>query len=280
MNMEMAKHSTFYTGLCLIIAQGQFPSYYFQPQQSKIKIQVIEDKMKIIGIAAKWLFMLCLPVLLLSASIGWAVNSLWLYKYGFEKYGVSQTTGLTPSELERAGSGLISYFNSGEEYISLSVMKDGKPFELFNQREIIHLRDVRGLIWLDYRLLLGTLVYVLAYVGVYLSWQKGRHRHKLTWRIIGGSGITLILMLALGAGALLNFDQLFLQFHLFSFANEFWQLDPTRDYLIMLFPQGFWFEAAIFCVLATGGGAVVLGGVTGSVYYFNKVRALFKEDPQ
>ena len=71
---------------------------------------------------------------MLSASIGWAVNSLWLYKYGFEKYNVSRTTDLAEAELEKAATGLISYFNSGEEYISLTVIKDGKSFELFPSR--------------------------------------------------------------------------------------------------------------------------------------------------
>ena len=75
--------------------------------------------MRILGIAAKWLFILCLPILLLTASIGWIVNSLWLYKYDFEKYDISQATGLADSELEKAASGLISYFNSNEEYITL-----------------------------------------------------------------------------------------------------------------------------------------------------------------
>jgi integral membrane protein (TIGR01906 family) len=68
-------------------------------------------------------------------------------------------------------------------------------------------------------------------------------------------------MLALGLGALLNFNQLFLQFHLLSFTNELWQLDPTRDYLIMLFPSVFWYDTTLFCALATAVGAVVLGGV-------------------
>ncbi len=56
--------------------------------------------------------------------------------------------------------------------------------------------------------------------------------------MVGGNSITLTLMLALGLGTLLGFDQLFWQFHLISFANELWQLDPTRDYLILLFPTG------------------------------------------
>jgi len=225
----------------------------------------------ILGIAAKWLFMLCLPILLLTVSIGWAANSLWLYKYGFEKYNVSQTTGLAEVELEKAATGLISYFNSDEEYISLTVVKDGEPFELFNQREVAHLRDVKGLIWLDYRLLLATLVYALGYAGVCLLWRKDWRR--LAWGVVGGSGITLALMLALGLGMLLNFDQLFLQFHLISFTNELWQLDPAKDYLIMLFPQGFWYDATVFCALTTAVGAVVLGGVGGGYLLFTRRQA-------
>ena len=229
--------------------------------------------MKVLSITAKWLFIFCLPILLLSASIGWAVNSLWLYKYGFEKYDVSQTTGMAKSELEKAASGLISYFNSGEEYISLTGVKDGKPFELFNQREVIHLRDVKGLIWLDYRLLAGTLIYALGYAGVSLFWRRKRYWHRLAWGVAGGGGLTLALMLAVGLGMLLNFDQLFLQFHLISFTNQLWQLDPTKDYLIMLFPQGFWYDATLFCAGITAGLAVILGGVSGGCLIFIRRKA-------
>ena len=224
--------------------------------------------MKAFSTTAKWLFILCLPVLLLTASIGGAVNSLWLYKDGFQKYDVSQTTGLADSELEKAAAGLIGYFNSNEEYISLSVVKNGKSFELFNQREVTHLKDVKGLIRLDYRVLLGALIYALGYAVGNLFWRKDWRR--LSRGMVGGSSLTLALMLALVSGTLLGFDQLFLQFHLISFSNEFWQLDPSRDYLIMLFPQGFWYDAFLFCAIATAVGAVVLGGVAGWYLLFNR----------
>ena len=219
--------------------------------------------MKIFSILAKWLFIICLPILLLTASIGWAVNSLWLYKFGFDRYDVSQTTGLTQSELDKAATGLIRYFNSGEETIRLTAEKDGEPFELFNEREAVHLEDVKGLIWLDYWVLLGTSIYALGYAGATLFWRK--ERRQLAWGLVGGSGLTLALILLLGLGILLNFDRLFHQFHLISFTNEFWMLDPTRDYLIMLFPGGFWYDATLFCVLAAAVAAVALG-VAGGVY--------------
>jgi len=219
--------------------------------------------LKILCITAKWLFILCLPVLLLTASIGWAVNSLWLYQYGFEKYSVSQTTGLAEAELEKAARGLINYFNSDEEYINLAVVKDDQSFELFNQREVTHLKDVKDLIWLGYWVLLGTVIYTLTYAAVSLLRRRKRYWRRLAWGVVGGGSVTLAMMLALGLGTLLGFDQLFLQFHLISFTNPFWQLDPTKDYLIMLFPQGFWYDATLFCALATIAGAVVLSGASG-----------------
>ena len=220
--------------------------------------------MKIFRTVAKYLFILCLPLLLLSASIAGAANSPALYKYGFEKYNVSQTTGLDEANLAFLADELIRYFNSDAQAISITVVKDGKPFVLFNEKEVSHLKDVKGLFHLDYWVLLGTLIYALAYTGFSL-WRKDWK--KLSWGLVWGSGLTLALMLALGLGTLLNFSQLFLQFHLLSFTNELWQLDPTKDYLIMLFPRGFWYDATLFCALATAVGAVILGGVGIFVYF-------------
>ena len=214
--------------------------------------------MKVFHKVTKWLFILCLPLLLLSASIGGVANSPALYRYGFDKYEVSRTTGLSDAELDGAARGLINYFNSSEEYINVTVVKDGQTFSLFNEQEAIHLKDVKGLFRLDYWVFLGTLLYSLAY-AVFFLWLGGRRRVALG--LIWGSGLTIGLMLLLGLSAMLNFDQLFLQFHLLSFTNEFWQLDPSRDYLIMLFPGGFWYDATLFITSATGVGAVILGGL-------------------
>ena len=223
--------------------------------------------MRFLVTIAKWLFILCLPVLLVTASIGWLSNSLWLYQHGFEKYQVGITTGLTDSELEKTASGLIRYFNSGEEYISLTVIKNNQPLALFNEREVIHLKDVKGLIRLDYWVLLGTTVYAVGYVVGRLSWNRHDYR-RLAWALVGGGSLTLGLILALGLWALVDFDQLLLQFHLLSFANDFWQLDPTHDYLIMLIPRGFLYDATLICAGATAAGALILGVVGGGYLFY------------
>ncbi|MCJ7763614.1 MAG: TIGR01906 family membrane protein [Dehalococcoidales bacterium] len=221
----------------------------------------MEKVERILIITARWLFILCLPVMLFTTVIGLAVNSQCLYEYGFDKYDVSQATGIDDTELEKAASGLISYFNSGEEFIDLTVIKEGEPFTLFNQREVAHLMDVKELIWLDYWVLLATGSYILLYAVVSLCWLAEECRRLLATATTIGGGITLGLILALGLVAVVDFQGFFLQFHLISFTNDLWLLDPTRDYLIMLFPQGFWYDATMLVALVTTGLAVVVAGV-------------------
>jgi integral membrane protein (TIGR01906 family) len=235
----------------------------------------MESTKRIFIITTRWLFILCLPALLLTASIGFAVNSQWLYEYGFDKYNVGQATGLADSELENAASGLIDYFNSNKDSIEITVIKDGQSFTLFNQKEVAHLKDVKGLIWLDYWVLLGTGVYVLVYAVVSLCWLSRECRRRLATAVINGSGLTIGLMLLFGLLALLDFDRFFLQFHLISFANDLWQLDPTKDYLIMLFPQGFWYDATLFCAVLTVAMAAILAGVAGGYLLITRRREIF-----
>jgi integral membrane protein (TIGR01906 family) len=214
--------------------------------------------MKNIRTAAHWLFILCIPVLLLTTSLRIASNSSELYRYGFSKYNIIQVTGLSPEELNKVIAGLMTYFKSDEENINLTVVKDGKSFSLFNEREVGHLKDVKGLFQLNFRLLLGTLIYAFLYAGLnYMLWQDKR---RVAWGLIGGSVLTLALIIVLGLMIWVDFDWFFYQFHLISFANDLWLLNPATDYLIMLFPEGFWFDATLFCTLGTAAMALILAG--------------------
>ena len=215
--------------------------------------------MKTVKIIAQWLFILCVPALLLTISLSSAMNCRWLYQFGFSKYDVSQVTGLAPSELEKTAEGLIQYFNSSEEYINLTVIKDGQPLTLFKEREVGHLKDVKELFQLNYRVLIGTGIYALIFLGVSLFWW--REKRRLGWGLLGGGGLTLLIMAILGIIIAIDFDWFFLQFHLLSFANDLWQLNPATDYLIMLFPQGFWLDAALFVAGGTALLAIIFGGV-------------------
>ncbi len=226
--------------------------------------------MKIAWLVARWLFVLCLPVVLFTASIGLAFNSLWLYKYGFSKYDISGVTGLAPAELDRAARGLIGYWNSGQEYIDITVTRDGQPFTLFNEREVIHLKDVKALVRLDYLALAIAGLYCLVFAAVALWWRPPTYRRELALAGMGGSLLGAALLAVMGIMALSDFSGFWWRFHLLSFANDLWLLDPSRDYLIMMFPEGFWYDSVLIIAGLTAFLILLIGLL--SWLYLRKTR--------
>jgi integral membrane protein (TIGR01906 family) len=219
-------------------------------------------KMKILKYISSVIFIICLPALLLSASLAWGFNSAWLYNYGFEKYNVSYDTGISSQDLDKAGHGLINYFNSTQEYVNIQVSLHGKTINLFTEEEQIHFKDVKVLIWLDYKVLLVTLILVLAYFGFFYFFQKGRFRRLFLKSLLWGSGLSILLIIAIGVASFFDFDALFLQFHYLAFTNMFWS---AEGYMLRLFPGGFWYDAffimiafMVFWALVAGVLALVL----------------------
>jgi integral membrane protein (TIGR01906 family) len=220
--------------------------------------------MKAVVSVVRSIFIICLPVLLLTVTIAGAVNCSWLYTHGFEKYNVRQSLAdnglkLTNSDMAGIARGFIHYFNSSEVYINLTVPQDGKTVPLFNTDETIHFKDVKQLFRLDYYTAVGTFVYCLAFSIVSLFWRKGINRKKLARDTVIGSAITLGLMLLLGIGTLVDFDSLFLEFHFIAFSNQFWSAEGN---MLLLFPGGFWYDAAVYCVIIIALLAVIAGGLS------------------
>ena len=216
--------------------------------------------MKIIQNIIYYLFVCCLPALLITSTICCEVNELSLYEYGFDKYEISQDTGIDKIQLRSVAQHLIDYFNLRADTVQITVVKGDEEFNLFNERELIHLSDVRSLIQLDYWVQRGVfLLIVVCALALFFGFRVG-------WRILvrglfWGSFITMGLMVALAIWAFFGFERLFILFHLVSFTNEYWILDPARDYLIRLFPEGFFYDAALFGFGAIMLEALLIGGI-------------------
>ena len=212
--------------------------------------------------AAQWLFIVCLPALLLAAVIGILANSLWLFEYGAHKYDVRQSLAdaglkLSDSELSGIYAGLIDYYNSGEEHANITVVEDGKQVDVLTPEEVLHFKDVKGLIRLDYWLLAGTLAYFLSYIG--LSLFLWRDRRRLGWGLLGGGIFTLaVLLILVLLDRLFGFEELFLKFHFLFFNNLFWS---TPGNMLLLFPENFFVDAVTIGAVIIAGAAIVLGGV-------------------
>lgn len=212
---------------------------------------------------AFWLlFVLALPLLLFTTALHLAATSPSLYTWGFGRYGVAARLDTEPEALARAAREITAYWSSGEERLQISLKLGGAEAPLFSQKEVAHLADVKRLLRLNRSLQLASLGYALAFLLGGFLWKRRAFAGRLFSGLRWGGLLTLASLLAVGLAAVTDFSRFFTLFHLVSFSNLLWLLDPARDRLIQMFPQEFFMSATLMVVIATalgGLGLLLLG---------------------
>jgi len=211
------------------------------------------------------LFIVAVPLFLIAASVTWAFNSPGLYNDGFEKYSISRISGITDADLRQVGADIRGYINSGDEPLDIRTKILGEERDLFNDREVAHMKDVKKLVRGVYVLALVSAVYLAVMIFIGFAVRRARFVFDLSKRLAWGGGLTLALLVLFGVVVLVGFDSVFLKFHELSFANDLWRLDPRTDYLVRIFPQDFWFDATLWVAVRAIVGALILT-VAGSSF--------------
>jgi integral membrane protein (TIGR01906 family) len=217
---------------------------------------------------AHWLFpplavlcVVCVPLFFVGSNVRWVTLDAETYRSGFENYEVSRRTGLTSSQLSEIAHEFIDYFRSPAGRLEPVVTLDGVPRPLFNEREVAHMQDVQSLMQLVFRLGVGAGLYLLVFSVGLLALRGVAAVPTLGRLALWGAGLSIALLLVVAALSLVDFSSLFVRFHELSFSNDLWMLDPSRDYLVMLFPQGFWFDVTLRIAVLTAAESFALGGL-------------------
>ncbi len=204
--------------------------------------------------------LVCLiPILFLSTAIRLEMNSPGLYERGFEEYEVSTTTRLDEAQLTSIAHRLTGYFNSTHDSPQMEVTtSDGVSFLLFHDYELVHLTDVKRLFALNSCVQSLSLLIVLVLLSVAFASRCCDWRRDVLVGLRRGAVATLLALLVAAVLFAADFNWMFVGFHLVAFDNPFWLLDPYTDYLVMLFPLGFWQDTFMLAGIVTG----VLSGTT------------------
>ena len=210
-----------------------------------------------------------MPLFLIAANVRIVTESGWFYTYAFDRYDVSQRTGIEPDELQRVADDFKAYFKSDEERLQVRATVYGEERDLFSEREVLHMIDVKRLMK-GVGLIEQVSFYTMAGLALALFALLGRRAALLAVGrgLFSGAVLCFVILIALGIGFAAGFDALFTQFHLISFTNDLWLLDP-RDFLLRIFPEAFFRDAT----LAIAGLTLGQAALTGAVVYALRRRA-------
>ena len=203
-------------------------------------------------------------VAVLTLPIAWSVrfsaqSGAW-WERGFDVYNVERRTGLSRIEVDRAGEELRRYFVSNERSVAITVTTAaGNDEALFTTREVQHLVDVKRLLARTYDAGWASIGFIVAFVIALFLWRRQMAAALLARASRIAGAVVALLIVVLGVTAITGFDGAFRQFHLLFFTNDLWQLS-SRDRLIQMFPQGFFFDTTMLIGATTVTFAALLAG--------------------
>jgi integral membrane protein (TIGR01906 family) len=224
-----------------------------EPQVGDVEEKVESAKWKAGIRAAGWLITIAIPVLLVLLSVRAMMTPLFL-QLEYNRPGFPEDIyGFTREDRLYYAPFAVDYLLNDADiaYLGDLTFADGTP--LFTSSELRHMEDVKVVTRAAFFvLLLGG----IATLGVgYGLW---RSRRDAFWQaLFNGGALTIGLIVVIVLGAVVAWDFFFTTFHQLFFDDGTW-IFLYSDTLIRLFPEQFWFDAALTIGGLTVGGTLLL----------------------
>ncbi|QIB26730.1 TIGR01906 family membrane protein [Caloranaerobacter azorensis] len=177
----------------------------------------------------------CLPIAILLINLEVAAFDISFFKSKYEEYNIEDVTGISEENLMLITEKLLDYLKGKRENIIIFTEVGDKIEQVFEERELLHLKDVRELFRKGY--IIKDLTLLLSIVSLIYIFYKDRI--KLKKILIVTSLIQLILMGLLYILIYSDFYKYFTYFHKILFSNDLWLLNPKTDILIQMYPLEF-----------------------------------------
>lgn len=198
---------------------------------------------------------LMFPFLLVMLSVRLVMTPLFL-QVVYNRPGFPEDFyGFTTQDRLQYAPGALDYLLNGEDITYLSNMRFTNGESLYNARELRHMRDVKTVT--QYAYLAAIIVGLLALASALFLTSRSKTRPHLRRGLMYGALFALALVASIVIVAVVNWNVFFTGFHQLFFEGGSWRFEYS-DTLIRLFPEQFWFEAA----LTIGGFTVIGAGLT------------------
>lgn len=183
------------------------------------------------------------------------------YEAEYRKNDTVSYTGMSAEDNLRATDTLLDYLQDKRQDIVCTAEVSGTEREVFNERETLHMVDVKALYQNAIRVRNGCVI--TAAILLVLSVLIGKKSFFSVLRSGWKNGILLTgaVILFIAIWALADFNQFWTNFHLLFFDNDLWLLDPNTSIMINLFPGSFFFDLVTRIIAWVVGIHVVISGI-------------------
>lgn len=172
---------------------------------------------------------------------------------------------MSHEDLMKATEVLLDYLQDKRDDIKAEITVSGWVREAFNEREALHMVDVKQLYRFALNLRLAAIGCLLVSLAV-LWQQRKREMFFMLTAAYGKCAIGFLCFVAMIAiWGLSDFTTLWESFHHLFFRNELWLLNPRTDLMINMFPEDFFFHMVIRITVMFLIGFVGVG--IGSFWY-------------
>ncbi len=217
----------------------------------------------ILGVLFSFFIIIILLITSVEAVAYWTPG---YYEDEYEKYNVTADVHMEMEDLLDVTREMMAYLRGNREDLHVPTIVDGQPREFFNEREIAHMEDVRGLF------LGGLLLRRISILGavvclILMTVLKARIVQVLPRSICVGTGLFFAVICFLAALISTDFTKYFVIFHQIFFDNDLWILDPATDLLINIVPEPFFMD--------TAGRIALTFGISVGVLFFGCLLWIF-----
>lgn len=164
------------------------------------------------------------------------------YKQEYAKLQVAESIPMSEEDLEKTTDVLLGYLQGKYETLEVTAEVAGQERQVFNEREIAHMVDVKALYEgaRTVAILGGILFAAMVVAGIAIYRRKFLPLFSKSFLWAGGIFLAIIVVILLLA--VVDFSSFWTTFHKIFFRNQLWILDPSTDILIMMVPSQFFFD--------------------------------------
>lgn len=157
----------------------------------------------------------------------------------YEEYDRYEYIGISEDDLHRVTHDLLEYMKGNREDIIMYADINGEEEMVFEEREQQHMVDVLYLVDAGFKIRNICAIIAFALILLLLVSDRKNMFVMLSRGYLVGFIVFFVILIALGAAMMIDFNTLFIKFHELLFDNDLWLLNPYEDIMINMFPQEF-----------------------------------------